>query len=190
MLITDNEAHWIRRAGAGDTHAFAELVQVHQQFVFNLALRATNHQEEAEDLAQEAFIRAWRYLPTFRAESSFRTWLYRIVMNLVYDRYPRIKHDLAAISIDENEVDIPEDAHLEQAIDQHELRNFLRQQLQHLPESYRLVLLMRFQQNLSYQEIATITGLPMGTVKTTIFRAKAQLKTALMAHQEVVEWIG
>src|SRR5690349_513730 len=87
----------VRRAQTGDTEAFGALVLAHQAFVYNLAWRALDDPHEAEDVAQEAFVRAWLALPNFRAQAQFRTWLYRIVTNLCYNRLPRLRRDLTAL---------------------------------------------------------------------------------------------
>jgi len=184
-----NETSLIKRAIAGDANAFAELVNMHQLFLYNLALRAVSHPQEAQDVTQETLIRAWRGLKNFRGESGFRTWLYRILMNLCYDRYPRLQMEKGAISLEEEDKEIPVDSFLEQFSDQAELTAFIHQQLKTLPEVQRLVLSLRFQQELSYQEISEVMDMPIGTVKTTIFRAKAQLKELLMTKQELYTWI-
>jgi RNA polymerase sigma-70 factor (ECF subfamily) len=184
------ETSLIKRAIAGDTNAFAELVNTHQLFLYNLALRAVSNPHEAQDVTQETFIRAWKGLKNFRGESGFRTWLYRIMMNLCYDRYPRLQRDKNNLSIENDEMDIPVESVLEQISDQSELTDFIHQQLKSLPEVYRLVLSLRYQQELSYKEIAEVMDVPIGTVKTTIFRAKAQLKERLLSKQEVYTWIA
>jgi RNA polymerase sigma-70 factor (ECF subfamily) len=183
------ETSLIKHAIAGDTNAFAELVNTHQLFLYNLALRAVSNPQEAQDITQETFIRAWKGLKNFRGESGFRTWLYRIMMNLCYDRYPRLVREKNTISIEEDEMEIPVESFLEQFTDQTELTTFIHRQLKTLPEVQRLVLSLRFQQDLSYQEISEVMDMPIGTVKTTIFRAKAQLKELLLAKQELYTWI-
>jgi RNA polymerase sigma-70 factor (ECF subfamily) len=184
------ETSLIKRAIAGDTNAFAELVNTHQLFLYNLALRAVSNPHEAQDITQETFIRAWKGLKNFRGDSGFRTWLYRIMMNLCYDRYPRLQRDKNNLSIEEDEMDIPVESVLEQISDQSELTKLIHQQLKSLPEVYRLALSFRYQQDLSYQEISEVMDMPIGTVKTTIFRAKAQLKELLLEKQEVYTWIA
>jgi RNA polymerase sigma-70 factor (ECF subfamily) len=184
-----NESVLIEKAIAGDPNSFSELVNLHQLFLYNLALRAVSNPQEAQDISQETFIRAWRSIKKFRLESSFRTWLYRILMNLCYDRYPRLQRDYKSLSIEE-EFDLPDPNRMDQNVDRKELCIFVHEHLQSLPEIYRLVLSMRFQQELSYQEIAEIMDMPIGTVKTTIYRAKAQLKERFLSHQEVSLWIA
>ena len=199
MIAHDNtEVQTIRKAQAGDAQAFGELVLAYQRFVYNLALRSLCDPQEAQDAAQEAFLRAWLALPQFRADCRFSTWLYRIVVNLCFNRRPRLRRDLAAISVEDglsDEVDIP-DGHTPppQLVERMEQRAFLHQQVERLPESYRLLITLRYQNELSYEEIAAVLNVPLGTVKTGLFRARAQLKSALLAHQEplqeATEWMN
>lgn len=182
-----SEEDLVRRAQAGDTQAFAVLVSEHQRFVYNLALRTLGDTHEAENIAQEAFVRAWLALPRFRRQARFQTWLYRIVTNLCYNRLPSLRRDLTALSETEMEmIEIPDEtlADLSANIEANEQRAFLHQQIEALPESYRLLITLRYQQELSYEEIASITSTPLGTVKTGLFRARAQLRAALQTFEE------
>src|ERR671922_1208961 len=94
------EQHHIQRAQKGDHEAFAALVTEHQGYVYNLALRVLKNEEEALDLAQETFVRAWTALPNFRGQSQLRTWLYRIVTNLCYNRLPNLRRSLNELGDD------------------------------------------------------------------------------------------
>ncbi len=85
-MAGNEEKDWLERARAGDVEAFGALVLAHQQFVYNLAWRALGDEHEAQDAAQEAFLRVWQALPNFRGQAQFRTWLYRIVTNVCYGR--------------------------------------------------------------------------------------------------------
>ncbi len=175
----------VQQAQAGDTEAFSALVVEHQLFAYNLALRVVGNAQEAEDIAQEAFVRAWLALPNFRGQAQFRTWLYRIVTNLCCNRVPRLRRELLAMS-EEAALQIPDetDANPAFSVEAAERRKFLHQQIEALPESYRLVVTLRFQQELSYEEIASVLSLPVGTVKTGLFRARARLRQALRAFEE------
>jgi RNA polymerase sigma-70 factor (ECF subfamily) len=181
------EQYLIQRAQKGDHEAFAVLVSEHQLYVYNLALRVLNNEEEALDLAQEAFVRAWTALPNFRGQSRFRTWLYRIVTNLCYNRLPNLRRSLNELG-DDVIAELPDTysafdnpAH---GLESLELRSYLHQAIDHLDENYRLLISLRYQNELSYEEIATMLNLPLGTVKTGLFRAKEQLRRALEAYQE------
>lgn len=180
-----SEAELVRRAQNGDRAAFAGLVAEHQQFVYTLALRAVGSAQEAEDIAQEAFVRAWTALPHFRGQARFRTWLYRIVTNLCYNRLPRLRRDLSALDSEEAG-DLPDEVWADPAegVEVAERRAFLHRQIEALPESYRVLVTLRFHEELSYEEIATVLSLPLGTVKTGLFRARARLREALREFEE------
>jgi RNA polymerase sigma-70 factor (ECF subfamily) len=184
-LCVENEPLLIRHAQKGDHDAFAALVQEHQRYIYNLALRILKDENEALDLAQETFVRAWTALPNFKGQSQFRTWLYRIATNLCYNRLPNLRRSLNDLGDDVME-DIAEpdfDAPI-QEIESNETRRYLQQAMEELDENYRLLITLRYQNELSYEEIASTLNLPLGTVKTGIFRAKAQLRNALAVLEE------
>ena len=185
--MPDTEQHLIQRAQKGDSEAFTVLVTEHQRYVYNLALRILQNEQEALDLAQETFVRAWTALPNFRRQSQFRTWLYRIATNLCYNRLPHLRRSLTELGDDviaeipETDIAFGDRVH---GVESRELRSFLHQAIDHLDEHYRLLIVLRYQNELSYEEIATMLNLPLGTVKTGLFRAKEQLRRALETYQE------
>ncbi|MBN2145826.1 MAG: sigma-70 family RNA polymerase sigma factor [Anaerolineales bacterium] len=185
------EQEWVRRAQQGDTQAFANLVKENQVFVYNLALRILSDPVEAEDAAQEAFVRAWLALPHFRSMARFRTWMYRIVVNLCYNRLPHLRRTLAELDYEDcSELSDVRSAlpstttDPESSVLVEERRAFLHQQIDNLPQSYRLLVMLRYQEALPYEEIASVTSLPLGTVKTGLFRARALLRNALQGYEE------
>jgi RNA polymerase sigma-70 factor, ECF subfamily len=187
--MLDAEQALVQSARKGDHEAFAALVSEHQQYVYNLALRVLRNEEEALDLTQETFIRAWTALPNFRGQSRFRTWLYRIVTNLCYNRLPNLRRSLSDLG-DDVISEVPESnpafdnpAH---GLESRELRTYLHKAIDELEENYRLLLSLRYQNELSYEEIASTLNLPLGTVKTGLFRAREQLRRALLRYQEAV----
>ena len=186
--MPDTEQVLIQRAQRGDQDAFAALVTEHERFVYHLALRVLKNEEEALDLAQETFVRAWTALPNFRGQSQFRTWLYRIVTNLCYNRLPHLRRSLNELG-DDVISEIPETARASdnpaRASEDRELRAYLHKAIDDLDENYRLLITLRYQSELSYEEIASTLNLPLGTVKTGLFRAKEQLRRALERYQEV-----
>jgi RNA polymerase sigma-70 factor (ECF subfamily) len=175
----DLEGRLVARARAGDAAAFEALVRLHAELAYNLALRALGDPAEAEDVAQEAFVRAWRAMPRFREEARFGTWLYRIVTNLCYDRLPRLKQELAALDIDEAESLADERPSADTSLLDAELRARLHAAIDELPAGYRLLITLRHVHGLRYDEIATAAGMPLGTVKTGIHRARRRLREAL-----------
>src|SRR5512141_653661 len=133
----------IQRAQKGDQEAFAALVTEHQRYIYNLALRVLKNEEEALDLAQETFVRAWTALPNFRGQSQFRTWLYRIVTNLCYNRLPNLRRSLNDLG-DDIIAEIPETdpafdnpAH---GFESRELRSHLQHAIENLDENYPLLI--------------------------------------------------
>ncbi|HEX9330817.1 MAG TPA: sigma-70 family RNA polymerase sigma factor [Anaerolineales bacterium] len=189
--MPDTEQRLIQRAQKGDHEAFAALVTEHQRYVYNLALRVLKNEEEALDLAQETFVRAWTALPNFRGGSQFRTWLYRIVTNLCYNRLPNLRRSLNDLG-DDAISEIPETGtalgNPVHRFESNELRAYLHKAINELDENYRLLVSLRYQNELSYEEIANTLNLPLGTVKTGLFRAKEQLRHALKTYQEA-SWI-
>ncbi len=187
--MAETEQSLIRRAQKGDHDAFAALVDEHQRYVYNLALRVVKDENEALDLAQETFVRAWTALPNFRAQSQFRTWLYRITTNLCYNRLPNLRRSLNDLGDDVIE-DIPETTFDSPAhkFELGETRTHLYKAIDELDANYKLLVTLRYQHELSYDEIASTLNLPLGTVKTGIFRAKEQLRKSLVYLEE--PWIN
>jgi len=124
-------------------------------------------------------VRAWQALPQFQARAQFRTWLYRIVTNLCYNRLPHLKTELAALDPAEEVVLSDGRQAVERELLTAELRRQIFTAIDNLPQSYRLLVTLRHLQELSYQEIAEVTEMPLGTVKTGIFRARQMLQERL-----------
>jgi RNA polymerase sigma-70 factor (ECF subfamily) len=177
------EAELIQLAQRGDTEAYATLVRLHERFVYNLALRSLGNPEDAADAAQDAFVRAWVGLPEFRGASQFRTWLYRIVVNLCINRSPRLRRDLDALTHDEFP-ELPSPDTVSVRVEQRELHAMIHREVERLPEQYRLLISLRYQHDLAYEEIANLLNLPLGTVKTGLFRAKERLRESLAIYEE------
>lgn len=169
----------IKKAQAGNTAAFAGLVSMHGALVYNLALRTLGDAQEAEDVAQETFVRAWQALPRFRADSRLSTWLYRIATNLCYNRLPQLKRELEALDPDMEVNILDERQRVEDVLLTAELIEQVNTAVNQLPESYRLLISLRHMQGLSYAEIAVVANLPLGSVKTGIYRARQQLRQML-----------
>ena len=185
----DNEQTLIQRAQKGNHDAFAALVNEHQRYVYNLALRVVKDENEALDLTQETFVRAWTALPNFRAQSQFRTWLYRITTNLCYNRLPGLRRSLNDLG-DDVMGEIPE-MNLEnpsQKFEAKEIKTHLHKAIDDLDANYKLLVTLRYQNELSYEEIASTLNLPLGTVKTGLFRAKEKLRLALATYQLEEPW--
>ena len=173
-----DQEHIIARARRGDADAFEQLVAAYRNQVFRLALRMCGNEADADEVAQEAFLSAWKGLPNFRGESRFSTWLYQLTTHAAIDLMRREKRQAAAEDIDGiTAADDGPSPHPQ--VERAETRREVRSALMQLPEEYRQVLVLRFMQELSYEEIGQTLKLPAGTVKSRLNRAKAQLKDIL-----------
>ena len=181
--MKESDAELVARARQGDEAAFEQLVLKHQRYVFNLAYRVLGDYAEAEDVTQEAFVRTWRGLSGFRGQAQFTTWLYRIAHNLCLNRLPELRQELLQIEPLE-EVLVNPDPSPTDLFDTQEQMAFLHAQLDRLPKQYRLVLTLRYLQHLSYDEIAAVLDVPMGTVKTHIHRARQLLSERLRQWED------
>ena len=181
------EKDLIRRAKSGDQDAFGQLVLTHQNKVYTLCVHMVTNREEAEDLAQEAFLKAWRSLSSFQEESSFATWMHRLTTNVCLDylrKQTRRQNISTAVSLDDEESGWSEPAdHTQdpqQQLEQQEQRQVLAKALNELPEHHRRLLIMRELSGLSYQEIADALNMDLGTVKSGISRARERLRKILL----------
>src|SRR5947207_15814609 len=176
------EAHFVSASQKGDHDAFAQLVQHHQRRVFNLVFRMLQEYEEANEVTQETFLAAWQGLPTFRGEARFSTWLYRIAYNCALKQLEQRKRDRAiqlAIQVEQADQRINNDERVAAEIEAHDRQTIVREHLSKLPAKYRIVLILRHLQEMTYEEMAEILTMPIGTIKTHLFRARNLLKERL-----------
>ncbi len=167
---------------AGDQDAFAQLVQRHQRRVFNLVFRMLQQYEEANEVTQETFLAAWQGLPSFRGDARFSTWLYRIAYNCSLKQLEQRKRDIAlqvAVQAEQSLQHESCDERAEAEMEAHERQVLVREHLSMLPAKYRIVLVLRHLQELTYEEMAEILTMPIGTIKTHLFRARNLLKERL-----------
>jgi RNA polymerase sigma-70 factor (ECF subfamily) len=181
LLSDDPDAGLVTAAKDGDLDAFEALVRRHQSRVVGLARSFTGNAADADDLAQDVFVRVYRSLGQFRGESLFRTWLYRIALNVVRSHHARRGRQQPVwgdSGIGEGEAfDPPADAPtIEQTLVR---REAIQRALAGLPEDLREAIVLRDVHGLDYRDIAEATGAPMGTVESRIFRARQRLRTAL-----------
>jgi RNA polymerase sigma-70 factor (ECF subfamily) len=169
----------VRRAQRGDRYAFELLVEHHEQRMYTLAARVVGSRDDAADAVQEALVRAWLALPKFRGDARFSTWLYRIVVNAAHD--VRTKRREQAVEEPPEPVD-PRDRFAAQ-----ELSGELQRALNELDESYRVAVVLYDVLGCSYAEIAEMTGVPEGTVKSRIFRGRTELAERLGTAVERTE---
>ena len=184
-MIDFQEQKWIDAARKGDQDAFAELVRLYEKKVFALTTRMCKNPDDAAEAAQEAFLAAWQGLPSFRGDSAFSTWLYRLASNACIDLLRREgRHRDAAgpsFNDDDHPVEIPDTAATPQELSERkELREEIESGLAALSPEHRQVLILREIHQLSYDEIAKILQLDQGTVKSRINRARKHLRNFLL----------
>lgn len=181
-MTREEEYAVIRRVCAGDTDAFEALVTAYQKQVYNLALRTVGNEEDAADMTQEAFLRAYRSLGSFRGDSKFSVWLYRLTTNICIDflrsrgRRPTVSLTAADEDEEPQELDVADDRFDPvQSLERAELRRAVQRGLASLPEDYRRILMLRELSGLSYAEIGQVLRLEEGTVKSRLFLARKKL---------------
>ena len=183
--MTDREL--VERAKQGDQSAFEQLVLDNQNRAYSLALRLVGDREEAADLAQEAFVKAWQGLGSFQGESSFSTWVYRLTTNVCIDHLrmkKRRKGVEPSVSLNDEESGWAEPADRESdpqlLLEKSERGKALARGLEKLPDWQRQVLVLRELSGLSYQEISQALDVDLGTVKSRIARARLSLRKILL----------
>ncbi|MCW5850207.1 MAG: sigma-70 family RNA polymerase sigma factor [Anaerolineae bacterium] len=182
----------VQRYLAGERDAFRQLVERHTPALFNLAFRLTRDREEAADITQEAFRRAFEALPTSRTDLPFKPWLFQIAVNLCRDwakrQRPLALADLSRAPEEGEEREdpaerVPDTQPLPIAlVEAEETRQALQLAIEGLPPAYRAAIVLRYMEDMSYQDIAVALGLPLNTVRTHLARAKKALQTRLKAE--------
>ena len=184
----DEDIVLVKAASRGDSYAFGELVKKYERMVYNLAYQHSGNREDAFDISQEVFIKAWRALSTFRGDCSFSSWLYRITKNTYIDlsmKEARREHTSFSITDEdgeEKELDLPstdETGSPEAVAEKNERARALRLAIASLGDDHREIIVLREFEGYSYDEIAEMTGLELGTVKSRINRARKQIKIFL-----------
>ena len=176
----------IKQVLKGDQNAYADIVNLYQHKLYQICYRMLGNKQEAEDIAQEAFVRAYINLHSYDQKRKFSTWLYRIATNLCIDRIRKKKPDYyldaevagtdgldmySQIAADEK---LPEDV-----VTQMELQERIQYEISQLPDKYRSVIVLKYIEELSLQEISEILDMPLGTVKTRIHRGREALRKQL-----------
>lgn len=176
----------IKQVKKGDQNAFGEIVEIYKNKVYQICFRMLGNRHESEDVAQETFIRAYVNIDTFKTELKFSTWLFRIATNLCIDRIRKKKPDFyldAEVSGTEGLTlysQIPSDVESPDVeVESLELQETIQKEILKLPEKYRSVIVLKYIEELSLNEISEILDLPLGTVKTRIHRGREALRQQL-----------
>lgn len=179
--IDDQEC--VTRAQRGEGKAFSELVARYQDRVYRFLLRLTRSQDDARDLTQDTFMRAYQSIDRWRPDALFRTWLFRIARNVAFDRLRRDKR-VEFVELDED-ADIPDTAAgPEAALETTQRYRLLEAALERLPAEHREILLLREIEEMSYEDIADVLDLHIGTVKSRLARARAALLDKMQSRME------
>jgi len=182
----------VERIRAGDANAYAQLVQRYESRIVALLVGMVRNREDAQDLAQQAFIKAYRNLDRFRGTASFYTWLYRIAFNLAIDFKRRAKNK-PGVEFDEGRLHteggvLPDPRHgsdsPDRELERSRLRALLRNAIDELPKDQRAVVVLREVEGLSYKEISEVVDCPEGTVMSRLFYARKKLQELLLATRE------
>ena len=172
------EIEWMARIRDGDMEAFRCLVEAHQARVVGTISKMLGSDAEAEDLAQQVFIRIWKSAPRYRPTAKFTTWLFRITRNLVFNELRRKRHFVDQA----NEVPEPaerRDQEPDKVLMEGELQSAIQDAIDQLPESQRLAIILRRYEGMAYEEIAAVMGTTVPAVKSILFRARAELRERL-----------
>lgn len=180
LTTEPDDRELVKRCKAGDQEAFKELVERYRDVVFGLITRTTLNPARSEELAQEAFLRVYRGLPYFRGEARLTTWIYRIVANLCIEE--RGRRAVVAVSLDE--VDEHQQPRIQpggpdRAFSDFELRDRLATAMHRLSPRYRFLIAAHYLKDVRYEDLADALGVPLGTVKTQLHRARHQLRGLL-----------
>ena len=181
-MTREEEYALVQRIQSGDSDAFAVLMDLYQKQVYHLALRTVGNPEDAADMTQEAFLRAYRAIGSFRGDSKLSVWLYRLTQNVCIDFLrSRGRRPAVSLTVENEEDEVQELDVADERFDPEEqyqrkaLRDAVRRGLLSLPEEYRTILILREINGLSYAEIGEQLQLEEGTVKSRLFRARKKL---------------
>lgn len=190
VAIDQIEKELIKRLRRGDKGAFEELVNQYKGLVLNLVSRMTGRVESGEDLAQEVFLRVWKGLPAFRGECKLSTWIYRIALNLCIAEGKTARGRAQFLPVDDPAVAAQPQVRVESDnpyADEVILKQSMSRLISVMPEKYRMALTLYYLKNLSYIEISEIMNVPIGTVKSYLFRAKAWLRDRMLGSKGDLE---
>jgi RNA polymerase sigma factor (sigma-70 family) len=189
--MNEQDTEIVRRVLDGETRAFSILIDRHKAKALMLAVRILKNREDAEEVLQDAFVRVYRSLSSFEGKSSFSTWFYRIVYNRCMSALEKRKEYYIS-SLDAEYDDAPsldvesDDPSPDIQMESDEFRKIVQQEIEKLPSMYGGIFTLFVIQEMSYEEIVRITGLPVGTIKARLFRARGMLRNVLLKRLDSV----
>lgn len=190
LPVTWTDEELVARSIGGDTESFNQLVRRWEQPIYALAYRVLGREEDARDVCQEAFLRAFRALPGFKGEAKFSSWLYRIALNLCRDWIRRARRTpLVAIPDGVDEIRFTHErgttASVEDLAARAEMSRSVAAAMEHLPAEQRTAIILKEYHGLTFQEIADLTGCPLSTAKTRLYQGLSLLRRHLAEHGHV-----
>lgn len=165
----------IQKAQTGDLRAFQRLVQEHQQFAYRVAFRLLSHDENARDAVQESFIRVWKHLKSYNNRVKFTTWLYRIVVNLCYDRMKSAYHRHICTHTDQTSI-LPDESDLENAVSNRDMVRWICYFSQDLPPLQKTIFVLRDLEDSKIRDIARILNISTSSVKSNLYYARCHIR--------------
>nr|WP_122011734.1 sigma-70 family RNA polymerase sigma factor [Maliibacterium massiliense] len=176
----------VKRAARGDADAFEALMQQYQGRIYAVALGMMRNPHDAMDAAQEAMLKVYRTLPSYRAKAQFATWLHRVVVNTCLDmlRKQKVRAGVSMEQWRQAGGDVADDARIDDALEQWAQREALQRALSALPADARAILVLRDMQDLRYEQIAQVLDISVGTVKSRLFRARAALRQMYLEMEQ------
>jgi RNA polymerase sigma-70 factor, ECF subfamily len=173
----------IQEAKNGDAHAFTQIVHDHQAYAYALAYRFLCHESDAEDVVQESFIKIWKHLPDFDPKTKFTTWMYRIVVNVCYDKLKSNKRRnriIEQFDSESFESKCAGESHIDKIFMEKEIAEFIQYFAGELSEKQRMIFLLRDMQELSIEEVGSITGMSVSSIKSNLFSARQNIRKKLV----------
>lgn len=186
-----NDQHYINLVLSGDTNAFAALVDRYKVLVFTLAFKMVKNREEAEEISQDTFIKAYKYLPKFKGDSKFSTWIYRVTYNTCLDKLKAFKREQPVVTIDSyTENQIRSLDNILDTIENKERNQMIQNSLNLLPSEDSFLLTLYYFEDQSLEEISKIMGITANNVKVKLFRSRKKLASILKERlePEIIEY--
>lgn len=184
--MTDSEKLWLAKSREGDVESFEKLIARHQKTAYNVALRMMKNEEDAKDATQEALIKAFKSIRSFRGDSGFSTWLYRILVNTCKDELRKRRGNVVSLEHGRQTeagyeaIELADESFApEVVLENRGIRQTINDAIRALPEQNRTAVVLRDIQGYSYEDIGVMLGCPVGTVKSRINRGRVLLKASL-----------
>jgi RNA polymerase sigma factor (sigma-70 family) len=186
--MMEEDQHWVSQILQGNKQAYGHLIHKYKDKVYAIVFRMVQQPQDAQDITQECFIKAYRYLHSFDSSRKFSSWLYRIAINHCLD-VKNTKQKKEGQNVNIEDVHLPATETPEHIYLKRESASELRHLIDKLPEMYRMILLLRYIHDLTYQEISDLLDIPLHTVQVRLHRAKQKLRDSFHSKREGGEYL-